>query len=184
MNFHKNKVILTGYRATGKSSVGKKLAARLAVEFLDTDSVIEKRQGCSIRKMVEEHGWDFFRTQEKHLLEELVAKKNVVIATGGGAILHQDIWQRLKNTGLTVWLTADLQTICKRLAADASTEDLRPSLTGQDIQKEITTVLAEREPLYRKGSHLAINTSENTITAIVTTIEDALSNASSRPDKT
>lgn len=179
MRFSKNKVILTGYRATGKSSIGQKLASLLDMEFLDMDKIIEERQGCSIREMVAEQGWDFFRSKEKQLLEELVSKSDIVIATGGGAILHQDMWQKLKETGLAVWLSADEETICKRLASDALTEEQRPSLTGQDIQKEISDVLAEREPLYRAGSHLTIDTSKKSVDEIVETIKNALSSNNS-----
>lgn len=179
MDFPKKKVILTGFRATGKSSVGKLLAARLAISFVDMDKVIEEREGCSIRQMVAEHGWDYFREKERQLLLELVESDNVVIAAGGGAILHQEIWQKLMQTGLSVWLTADLNTISTRLAKDRSTDELRPSLTGKDIHSEIESVLASREPLYRKGSHIIIDTATNSVDEIVSLIEGALAGKSS-----
>ena len=174
MNFSQKKVILTGFRATGKSSVGKRLAGRLDMDFVDTDKVIEEREGCSIRQMVAAHGWEYFRAKERQLLIELADQDNVVIAAGGGAILHQDAWQKLMQTGLSVWLTADLKTISQRLANDSSTDDLRPSLTGTDIHSEIGSILESREPLYRKGSHIVIDTTENSVEQIVSRIEKAL----------
>ncbi len=174
MDFPKKKVILTGFRATGKSSVGKLLAARLSLDFIDMDKVIEEREGCTIRQMVANHGWEYFREKERQLLLELAERDNVVIAAGGGAILHQEAWQKLMQTGLSVWLTADLNTISRRLANDSSTDELRPSLTGEDIHREIGSVLASREPLYRKGSHIIIDTAENSVEDIVCLIEGAL----------
>ncbi len=157
MGGEKRKIILTGYRATGKSTVGMLLADKLGWEFIDTDQEIEKREGCSIARMVTGRGWDFFRDLEKELLLELVPAKNIVIAAGGGAILHQDAWARLMATGLVVRLTADPETICQRLADDSRTEGQRPSLTGSDIFNEVKSVLTEREPLYRQGSNIEIS---------------------------
>ena len=166
------KIILIGYRATGKSTVGRLLAKRLGVSFIDMDEVLVARHG-EINELVKERGWDYFRAREKELLEELVASREVVISTGGGAVLHQDIWPRLKETGLVVWLTADLATICSRLKVDSRSENQRPSLTGKDIRDEAARVLAEREPLYREGSHLEID-SNIPATEVVVQIEKAL----------
>jgi len=154
----KNKIILTGYRATGKTSVGRLLAERLNFSFLDTDLEIEKRNNCSISEMVGQQGWDFFRKQEKNLLTELCQTQEIVIATGGGAILHENAWAGLRQTALTIWLTASTEVICQRLAEDLATAGQRPSLTGNDILQEVNTVLKERTPLYEAGSDLQINT--------------------------
>lgn len=170
MDFPTRKVILTGYRATGKSTVGRELAARLGFEFLDMDKAIEEQEGASIRQLVAEHGWDYFRQRERELLTGLIPRGSLVVATGGGAILQQDIWRRLMQAGLCVWLTADQEVICQRLAADASSDEQRPSLTGIDIGREVHAVLSEREPLYRQGSHIAIDTTGRSIDSIVTEI--------------
>jgi len=170
----KHKIILTGYRATGKSSIGLLLAEHLGLEFIDMDALIEARAGRQIREIVADKGWDHFRSVERDLLAELVCSKNVVISTGGGAILHQGVWQQLYQTGLTVWLTADIDTICKRLQEDAASNSQRPSLTGTDIYTEVALVLADRDPLYQKGSHLTIDTSNKTVAQIVEIIEKAL----------
>ena len=170
----KNKIILTGYRGTGKSSIGLLLAERRNLEFLDMDEYIEARAGCSIRDMVAENGWDHFRSLERDLLAELVCRKNIVVATGGGAILHQGIWKQIFVTGLSVWLTADIDTICERLHGDNKSDEQRPSLTGADIYSEVAMVLAERDPLYEKGSHIAIDTSDKSAEEIVAVIEELL----------
>lgn len=168
----KRKVILTGFRATGKSSVGRLLAERLDVSFIDMDDVLVARHG-EISDLVKERGWDYFRDREKELLEELVATREAVISTGGGAVMHRDVWQRLKETGLVVWLTSDLEMICKRLGEDPASGAQRPSLTGLDIRSEAEALLAEREPLYREGSHLEVD-SNRSLAEVVEEIEQAL----------
>lgn len=173
------KIILTGYRACGKSLVGRLLAQRFGIAFLDMDKEIESRAGCSISEMVARHGWPFFREREQQLLAELVERDCMVVATGGGAILHQEVWQRLQATGLVVWLQADTATIAARLADDAATQGQRPSLTGDSVIREIETVLNQRIPLYQKGSHLAIDTGSRTPEEIVELVATALNTTTS-----
>ena len=150
------KIILIGFRATGKSSVGRLLAEHLGVEFLDMDQLLTARHG-EISQVVAAQGWDFFRAREKELLRELIDLKEGVIATGGGAVLHQELWPAMRETGLVVWLTSTLELICQRLTLDPVSGSQRPSLTGGDIRAETAAVLAEREPLYRAAAHLAVD---------------------------
>ena len=158
MKLQKEKIILTGYRATGKSSIGKILADLLGFDFIDTDEAIEKRQGETIAEMVGRGGWDLFRIKEENLLLELARIKNKVIATGGGSVMHEKAWAKLRKNGLVVWLTADIKTICQRLAADSDTDDQRPPLTEMGTMNEITMVLNQRQPLYEKSSDITIHT--------------------------
>lgn len=172
MKQKKKKIILTGYRATGKTTVGKLLAEKLGFSFLDTDKEIEARYGAPISQIVASHGWDYFRKLEKELLETLIESENQVIATGGGCIMHQDIWQRLRESSFVIWLTADIETICRRLASHSATSTQRPSLTGMDILKEVETVLLERQPYYESGSDRKIE-SEKPYNNVVEEIEEA-----------
>jgi len=158
MKFQKEKIILTGYRATGKSSIGKILADMLGYGFIDTDETIEKRQGETITEMVGRGGWDLFRKKEENLLLELARSRNKVIASGGGSVMHERAWSKLRQDALVVWLTADIKTICRRLAADSDTEDQRPPLTEMGTMDEIAMVLSQRQPLYEKSSDIAIDT--------------------------
>jgi shikimate kinase len=170
----RRKIILTGYRATGKTLVGLTLAEHLHLDFIDMDELLVARAGQSIRQIVAEQGWGQFRLLERDLLAEMICRKDAVISTGGGAILHQDIWNLLRQTGLTVWLTADIDTICRRLAEDANSAEQRPTLTDSDLYVEVAQVLAERDPLYEKGSHLTVDTSNKTAGEIVHIIETAV----------
>ena len=96
------------------------------------------------------------------MLLELARSKHNVIATGGGSVIHENAWGKLRENALVVWLTADVETICRRLAADSNTEDQRPALTEMGTMDEIAMVLSERQPLYEKSSDLTINTEGKT----------------------
>ena len=169
-----DRIVLTGFRATGKTAVGKALARLIGFRFLDTDQELCQRMGCSVTEAVRQHGWPYFREQEQTLLAELPCWQETIIATGGGAILHQNEWQELHQGSFVVWLRTDLATTLSRLARDQKTAAQRPALTGgrdrqedvQDPAKEISAVLAEREPLYRAGSNLVLDTEEKTPEAL------------------
>jgi shikimate kinase len=162
MKFQKEKIILTGYRATGKTSIGKVLADLLGFDFIDIDLAIEKRQGESIAEMVGRGGWDLFRQKEEDMLLELSGHKNIVIAGCGGSVMHENAWKKLRHNALSVWLTVDIKTICRRLAADNNTDDQRPPLTEMGTMDEIAMVLEERQSLYKKSSDITINTEGKT----------------------
>lgn len=166
----KKKIVLTGYRATGKTTIGKLLADQLGFSFIDTDQEIESGYGAPISQIVASHGWEYFRKLEKELLETLLHTEKQVIATGGGAIMHQDAWQKLRESSFIVLLTAEIETICRRLASHSATSSQRPSLTGTDIFEEVETVLLERYPLYEAGSDIEIQSEKplNDVTEEIT----------------
>ncbi len=164
-------VYLIGCRAVGKSSIGVKLARKLGYEFLDTDTLVTEKLGCSVAESVRREGWQKFRALEKEVLLQLLKRSSCVVATGGGAILHRDIWPQLKQQGLVVWLTADIKTLCERLAGDQNSESLRPSLTGKDVCQELEDVLAERTPLYRETADCIIDSGTLSVVEAVQDIE-------------
>ncbi len=150
------KVVLTGCRASGKTTVGRGLAESLGWEFADTDELISRAFG-DIASLVAREGWERFREIERQTLFSLAGEKEKVIATGGGAVMHQDAWEELRKNALVVWLRAGIDTVRARLAADPASPGQRPSLTGADPIAEIAAVMAEREPLYRRGSDLTLD---------------------------
>ena len=155
------KIFLIGYRATGKSSVGRELARILGCSFVDLDDWIERRAGATISEIVETKGWDSFRQMERQALEDVLGSpKKSIVACGGGIVLHQDLMERARDSAFVIWLTAPLEVIRKRMLSDSRSATRRPSLSGDDIDKEITRVLSEREPLYREFSHVEIDTFE------------------------
>jgi shikimate kinase len=151
-------IVLTGFRATGKSSVAQVLAHLFDYRCIDTDALVEARLGCSIAESVHLHGWRSFREIEENVLRECSGCSRVVLATGGGAILHEQAWRQLRDRAVVIWLQASLQTVMSRIGNDDKTVGRRPSLTGQAVEQEIPELLAKRDPLYRTGSDLVVST--------------------------
>jgi len=157
-------IYLIGGRAVGKSSIGASLAHRLGYQFLDTDTLItETCDGCSVAEIVSSEGWQAFREYEREVLLKLIPRKSCVVATGGGAILHRELWRDLRRKAEVVWLIADPAILCARITGDQLSTAQRPSLTGRDICQELEDVLAERSALYRETADDIIDTGKMTI---------------------
>lgn len=154
------KVFLIGYRGVGKSSVGRALAKGLGWAFLDLDEQIVSKEGLSIREMVQRRGWVYFREMEQKALAEAADRVgNLVVACGGGAVMHEEVWPCIKKNAVVVWLRAGIGTIVKRLGADPATEALRPALTGgRSMEDEVRDMLDARTPLYEKWADISIDT--------------------------
>lgn len=153
-------IILMGYRCTGKTSAGKRLAGSIGFSFYDTDEMVERQTGLPIPRIVAERGWDAFRRAERAVIRELSGADRAVIALGGGAVLDSRNVKNLKGNGVFVWLTAAAETIAARMGNDETGGSKRPSLTQASSIGEIDPVLAEREPLYRGLADLAVDTTE------------------------
>lgn len=173
--FRPERIILTGFRATGKSAVGAKLAERLGFDFIDTDAELCVGIQCSVAEYVNRYGWLPFRQKERELLTQLAGTTEAVIATGGGAILHRDEWKALRMNSLVVWLRADAETIRQRLRQDRDTAAQRPSLTGAESGDEVEELLNARNPLYREGSDMSVDTADLTPDEIVNAIGKGIS---------
>ncbi|MFH1146179.1 MAG: shikimate kinase, partial [Pseudomonadota bacterium] len=156
------RIVLIGYRGSGKSSVGRILSECLTLHFIDTDSLIENRAGIPIKEMVQRGGWPCFRQVEKEVIR-ILADRDLVVAVGGGAVLDSENRELLRTNSLVFYLAADETTLAKRIATDIKTESQRPSLTGQDITAEIGSVLKEREPIYRGMADHVIDTANRSI---------------------
>ena len=137
-------IILIGFMGTGKTAVGKRLADRLNMTFLDMDDVIEERQGKPMSRIFKEDGEPHFRSLEKELVHELSARTGLVIATGGGIVLNPDTVSNYSRRGLVVCLSASLEVILERVAQDTQ----RPLLEGGDKMEQIRTLLEFRRKLY------------------------------------
>jgi shikimate kinase len=145
-------ILLIGYRGSGKSTIGKRLADRLWQPFVDTDDLVVKKAGKNIKQIFEEQGEEGFRHLEEQAVKEAVALEEHVIALGGGAILREANRHAIKASGRPViYLRCEAHELHKRIHADPATVETRPSLThlGGSLE-EITKLLADREPLYRE----------------------------------
>jgi shikimate kinase len=170
----KENVYLIGCRAVGKSSIGKKLAQKLSYAYFDTDVMITESQNQSVTEIVERCGWQQFRKYEKEVLQQLQSKQQCVVATGGGAIVHSELWPHLKKQGRVVWLTASLDVLYARIRNDNQTDVLRPSLTGKDVCRELEDVLKERSLLYKAASDYIVDTGKFDVSGAVSAIEQYL----------
>ncbi len=160
-------IVLIGYRGSGKSTVGRSLAARLKMRFVDIDDLIEERQGVPISDIVKSHGWGHFRKLERSAIEEISKDDRLIVAPGGGAVLDTDNVKALKENGFIIWLKADKQTLLKRLNQDPETNTRRPTLTGKGTSEELKEVMSLREPIYERVSEIQIDTSTLDVEAVV-----------------
>lgn len=157
-------IVLIGYRGAGKSVVGRRLAARLGRKLVSTDAEIVKRAHCTIPEIIAQKGWDYFRDLESEICRELAGHDQLVIDTGGGAILRTQNVEALKKNGIVFWLEASVGTITKRIGRDTQ----RPSLTGtKSFVDEIQDVLQERTPKYQAAADHVIATDERSIDQLV-----------------
>ena len=130
---------------TGKTSVGRELAGRLGMEFVDMDHVIEQRAGRTISEVFADEGEPHFRSLERALVRELSARQGLVVAAGGGVVLDRRNLVDFEAGGLVVCLSAAPQTVLDRVAADTQ----RPLLAGQDKMGRILDLLESRREIYR-----------------------------------
>ncbi len=151
-------IYLIGYRCTGKTTVGKILADRMGLMFIDTDILIVIKQGLPISEIVKKYGWEHFRELEKEMMRRISSGDDQVVSTGGGIILDTLNVDHIKKSGIAVWLKAKPETIEKRIKNDKSTGDFRPSLTSKELKTEIRETLEERTPLYQETMNFFVET--------------------------
>jgi len=169
---------LTGYRGSGKTTVGRLVANRLGRRCIDLDDEIETHAGRSIREIFADSGEATFRDLETAALLRVAADSAAVISLGGGAILRHENRDVIAKTGIAVWLKIDADTVIQRLSGDATTAERRPSLTGLPPREEVESLLNKREPLYREVAVYEVDTAGQSVAAIVdeivaaTTIRD------------
>lgn len=146
---------IIGPRGSGKTTIGRRLADYKACQFIDTDKLIIERAGTSIARIVEQHGWEYFRHLESEVLKS-IADPDAVVSTGGGIILSEENQRVMRDNGTVIYLSAKPEVLAARLAAEPQA-DQRPSLTGKSILEEIEEVMSQREPLYQATAHYVID---------------------------
>ncbi len=162
-------VVLVGMMGAGKSSVGRRLAARLAVPFRDADTEIEQAAGCTVSEIFERFGEDEFRVGERRVIARLLAEAPHVLATGGGAFCDAETRTRIKDGAVSVWIKAPLDV----LVARTGRRDTRPLLRGGDPREILERLLAERTPLYGQAD-LTVDSEDGPHQASVDRIVTAL----------
>jgi shikimate kinase len=170
------KVIVIGYRCTGKSTTGEILSRTMAVPFVDTDRLIESTMHSDVSSIVADLGWEGFRKIESQVLKQVLASSDsMVVATGGGVVLDRKNLAVMESAGMVVWLKSSADTILRRMSEDAATPGLRPSLTGSSLEQEVIETLTFREPLYQRAADLILYTDshgpDETATIIIKMLE-------------
>jgi len=160
-------IVLIGYRCTGKTSVGRKLAARLGMAFYDTDALVQEENERTIRQIVDMEGWAAFRAEEKKIISRLALQEKCVFALGGGAVMDPGNIEVMKCHGRLIWLLADLPTILQRMGQDDRSGAQRPPLQGRDSAEEVALILEARTPVYEAAADITVDTREKTIEEIV-----------------
>jgi len=173
-------IVLLGYRCTGKSSVGIKIAERFHMDFFDTDHLIVEQSHMSIRELVNKGGWSLFRKKERDVIRKIAAIVGSVIATGGGAFEDPENSERLKRNSLFIWLHADAETVIQRMESDQGSIDQRPSLSTDDLHTEVINTMGKREPVYRRIADFTIDTSIKSIESIVDEICTFIENSNEK----
>ena len=143
------RIFLTGFMGSGKTHVGRRLAARLGLPFIDLDAAVEQRVGLTVREFFARDGEPAFRALESKLLRELAVLPMFVLATGGGAPCHDDNMEWMSGQGITVFLDPDVSILVRRLVNE---REQRPLLQGrEDLASLIATKLSGRRDCYEKA---------------------------------
>ncbi len=168
-----NNIFIVGPMGAGKTTIGKQLAKNLGWEFLDSDHEIVARTGVQIPIIFDVEGEAGFRKREKNMIDELTQRHQLVLATGGGAVLDEDNRHVLSQRGVVVYLRASAEQLYKRTARDRN----RPLLQTEDPMTKIKELLQQRDPLYREVADIVMETGEENIRAVVKQLMDQLKQA-------
>lgn len=155
-------IVLIGFMGSGKSSIGRLIAAKLRYSFVDTDQIVVKKSGAEISEIFRLHGEDYFRVQERLAIESLKTDTRRVIATGGGVVTRPENVALLRELGFVVWLTASEEVIFDRVSRNTK----RPLLQTPNPRQTIADLLAKRTPLYDAAAHWKIDTSTKSHEAV------------------
>ncbi|MGV3582132.1 MAG: shikimate kinase [Methylophilus sp.] len=164
-----NNIYFIGLMGAGKTTIGKILAKNLGKTFYDTDQVIEQRTGVKVSTIFELEGEEGFRKRETAAIEELCQLDNIVMATGGGAVLLPENRQALKQRGCVIYLRANVNDLWVRMRHDKH----RPLLQNVDVRAKLEQLYHQRNPLYTETASLIIDTGSQPVANILNQIDTA-----------
>lgn len=159
-------ISLVGLPGSGKSTVGRQLARRLQLSFVDSDHAVEAKLGCSIREYFEREGEERFRDVEESVIEDLTRNHRGVLSTGGGSVLRPNNRANLRNSGQVVYLKSSPDELFRRLRHDMN----RPLLQVADPLSRLRDLFAVRDPLYRETAHFILETGRPSVATLVNMI--------------
>ena len=171
----KKTIVLVGMMGAGKTAVGRALAQRLGVSFLDSDAEIEVAANRTVPEIFERDGEPFFRTKETQIIERLLAEKRCVLSTGGGAFLSEQNRMNISGKGISVWLNADLELLWNRVR----NKDTRPLLRTPNPKSTLQDIYDQRVPTYALADMTVVSEEKYSIEDMVDRVVEALT---TRPD--
>lgn len=163
-------LFLVGLMGAGKTTVGKLLSKHLGKRFIDADHEIEQRTGVKISVIFELEGEEGFRAREEVVIGDLTQQADIVLATGGGAILREANRHALRNRGTVIYLRASADDLWRRTRNDKN----RPLLQTENPRAKLQELLNQRDPLYRETAHLIVDTGEQNVQKLVRHLEQEL----------
>ena len=166
-------LVLVGLMGCGKSSVGKRLAAKLQLPFVDADEEIEKVAAKSISEIFSDHGEAYFRSGERRVIARLLGAGPQVLATGGGAFMMPETRENIKHDGISIWLKAELPVLMRRVQK----RDTRPLLKTADPEATMRALIEARYPVYAEAD-VTVESRDVTHDIMVSDVLTALANSS------
>ena len=163
-------LFLVGLMGAGKTTVGKLLSKHLGKRFIDADHEIEQRTGVKISVIFELEGEEGFRAREEVVIGDLTQQADIVLATGGGAILREANRHALRDRGTVIYLRASADDLWRRTRNDKN----RPLLQTENPRAKLQELLNQRDPLYRETAHLIVDTGEQNVQKLVRHLEQEL----------
>jgi shikimate kinase len=164
-------IFFVGLMGAGKTTIGKLLAKKLKKTFYDTDHEIEKKLGVKVAVIFELEGEEGFRKRETQMIDELSSKKDIILATGGGAVLSEENRALLKERGKVIYLNAKPQHLAKRMTYDKD----RPLLQQGNMLETLNQLYKDRHPLYLNVASFVVDTGQQKTQTIIHKIESLLS---------
>jgi len=163
-------IVLIGMPGCGKSALGRRLAPRLELPFVDVDEEIERAAGKSIKEIFADHGEAYFRDGERRVIARLLASGPQVMATGGGALLNEETRANIRRSGISVWVKADVALLVRRVTKRNS----RPLFEGRDAETVVRDLMKARYPVYAAVADLVVESRDVPHEVIVSEIVEAL----------
>jgi len=145
----KKNLVLLGMMAVGKTTLGKIVAKKQELKFIDIDASIEKKNSMTIKEIFKKKGEKFFRMEEEKEVLKSLEKNNCVIALGGGAFMNKTVRENILKNAISIWLSVDIKTLNQRIKWNRK----RPLLKEENNQKKITELYAERKNIYKLANH-------------------------------
>ena len=145
----KKNLVLLGMMAVGKTTLGKIVAKKQELKFIDIDTNIEKKNSMTIKEIFKKKGEKFFRMEEENEILKSLEKNNCVIALGGGAFMNKTVRENILKNAISIWLSVDIKTLNQRIKWNRK----RPLLKEENNQKKITELYAERKDIYKLANH-------------------------------